>query len=611
MSPESAGEAGAAGRDSGPGRGRGAWIALGLTVLAALALRAVGLDFGVPVWEEPDAVIAMHVEHLREGTERGDRRFSDQNYPHLVARLTQPLGGPAEPPGTEGGAVAAHLARAARTHVEVRRVVALLSLFAIPAAYLLARTFQGAGAGVFAALLTASSLLLFSFSQQGRPHAAAGGLLPLAVVAALGLVRRGRARDHALAGLAAAAALGVLQTGVFVLPALAVAFFARPRTGGRGGLARRALGPWALFHVGLLALAVLAFYPFLFGGELGNGAGRLAADGGQVRLAEHEVRLADFLDGGGFRVVWLALWNYDPALLLTGALGLVGVTLRRGVPERALERARELTVVLAFALPYLLVIGLYARTFERFAIPLLPFLAALAAVGSARVTRRWPVGARRALAALAVALPFATCVKLAALRARPDTLDLAGAWVASELGPDERVALPPAPRLVTAFDLPLWRRAEELAGPDGKRLKQHSPWTRYQLRVLSQGGLQPGARHALRWLAPRSPDENRLMAHDREAFVLSLAPAHYVIEPFEARHDHAAMVELRRTLAEHGELVARFTPEGPGGKIEWPFFYMLSDHFNAGGHEDWPHFLPRLLAARAIGPCVEIWRVDG
>jgi hypothetical protein len=36
---------------------------------------------------------------------------------------------------------------------------------------------------------------------------------------------------------------------------------------------------------------------------------------------------------------------------------------------------------------------------------------------------------------------------------------------------------------------------------------------------------------------------------------------------------------------------------------------MLSDHFNDEGLEDWPHFVPRLFRAGAIGPAVEIYRV--
>ena len=83
-----------------------------------------------------------------------------------------------------------------------------------------------------------------------------------------------------------------------------------------------------------------------------------------------------------------------------------------------------------------------------------------------------------------------------------------------------------------------------------------------------------------------------------------------VLVGYSAPEVNPRFVDLHRILSERGELAARFTPEGPEGKIEWPLFYMLSDHFNDEGHEDWPHFTARLLRARAIGPSVEIWRVD-
>ena len=603
-------------------------IALLAVLLAALALRSVGIDFGLPVWEEPDAVIAMHVDKLRAGDGSADPRWSDQNYPHLIARLVQPFGSaPPHPVSTEE-----HLAAAAHTHLQVRWAVAWLSLLALPGTWLLARRFCGAGGALLATGLMATSLLHFSFSQQGRPHAAAGSLFVLAVVASMRLARRGGTADYLWAGLAAGASLGVLQTGVFVLPALALGHLLRP--GVRG--ARRWLDARALIPLGCLALAVRVFYPFLFGQQLGEDFGAPEVEGQRITMAEHSVLLSDFLDGRGFRVVLESLWNYDPVLLVGFALSLGVLALRRrggGVRDPGAGRGRELAVALAFALPYLLVVGLFAKTYERFAIPLLPFAAASVgcaferlAPGAAPGDRsrgdfrghfrgRWP-----ALAGILVlSLPAAACAKLALLRSRPDTLDQAARWIEANLTPNDPIALPVTPRMNTSFELPLLRRHDQLRDPAGKRIKQHSPWSRYQLaasrdgdsRNPEGGGDGAARRWNLRWLAPRTPAENRLMGRDYEAFILSLSPGYYVIEPYVERFDHPLFVDLNRILREHGRLVARFTPEGPQGKIEWPLFYMLSDHFNDEGHEAWPHFVPRLLRAEAIGPAVEIYRVDG
>ena len=267
---------------------------------------------------------------------------------------------------------------------------------------------------------------------------------------------------------------------------------------------------------------------------------------------------------------------------------------------------------MSFVVPYLVVLGMYAKTYERFAIPALPFLAATAAAGLERLTAAAPRGTRRGLigiAALALLVPAAACARLAWLRSRPDTLDLAAAWVEARLERSDPIALISAPRLNVSFDLPLWRQRETFVNAEHKRIKQHSPWTRYQAGLAADPESAPPG-WSLRWLVPQDKAEAQVMARDYRAFILSLAPGYFVIEPYEARFDNERGIGLREVLREHGELLARFTPEGPEGKIEWPFFYMLSDHFNSEGFEDWPHCVPRLFRAQAIGPAVEIYRVD-
>jgi hypothetical protein len=575
---------------------RAALALLVALTLGALGLRAVGLDFGVPVWEEPDAVIAMHVDKLRSGSTRADRRWSDQEYPHLVARLTRPFAErpPADGPGAPR-TLDEHLEAAAHTHVQVRGVVAALSVLLVPAAYLLGRRFLGAGGGVLAAALTGTSLLLFSFSQQGRPHAPAASLFLCSVLASMRLVRRSGTVDFALAGLAAAAAIGTLHTGVFVLLPLALAFALRAAPAGRRWLDGRALIP-----LGLVALAVWLLYPFLFGGQLGDEFGLPEVEGQRLVLAEHAIEARQFLHGGGFRVVALSLWAYDPLLTALGAAGALGWLASRLRGARS-EHGRELLVALSFVLPYLIVIGMFQWTYERFAIPLLPYLAAAAAWGVRGLARRFGRGVWVAATAV-VLVTGAGCAKLAWLRGQPDTLELATAWLGANTRPSEPVFLG------SALELPLFRVDAELHRPDGKRQQLVSPWTRYQARVPAEN--VPETVWNLRSMIPRSPSERRLLAQDEDAFIASFGPGLYVIEPYVERAVFRAEVRLREFLIEHGEQVARWTPEGPDGNIEYPFFFMLSDHFNEAGRGTWPHFARRLVGARAVGPALEVYRVE-
>jgi len=409
----------------------------------------------------------------------------------------------------------------------------------------------------------------------------------------------------------------VLQTGVFVLLPLFLGFALRDGACGRA----RLLAAPVLVHLLLLALAVRVFYPFLFGAALGDGSGTVELDGERIRLAEHAVSLSDFLDGRGFGVLARVMWYYDPVLLVAGLGGILCLALVRGPRGAGGGGSRaELSVAIAFAAPCFLVLGMYAKTYERFAIPLLPFLAALAGAG---LERSWARTRGSARAALAAAVLFGlvgsamACARLACLRSRPDTLDQAGRWIEQHLGRADRIALLSAPRITVAFDVPLWRDPQVFVNAGGKHVKQHSPWARYQAALLAGGDEGPAAPPgwSLRWLVPEDAGEAQLLASDFRAFILSLAPAYYVIEPFQERRDEPRMIELTRFLRDQGVLVARFTPEHPQGNIEgplveWPFFYMLSDHFNTGGYEDWPPCVRRLFRARAIGPAVEIYRVD-
>ena len=584
------------------------WLALVLIAGAALGVRFVGIDFGIPVWEEPDAVIAMHVEKLRSGSQRADRRWSDQEYPHLIAQLVRPLSG--RPPLEGEGAPVAleeHLAAAAHTRLQTRMVVAVLSILIVPGTYLLARRFLCAGGALLAAAFVATSLLLLHFSQQGRPHAPAAALFVLSVVASMRLARSGGTADLALAGVAAAAAVGALQTGVFVLPPLALACLLRPGVGG----ARRILDARLLLPLGLVALAVRLFYPFLFGGQLGDEFGTPDVEGGRVTLGEHSLTLGQFLHGGGFRVVATSLWYYDPVLTVAAVASALAWIAGRGrrVAKGAARGAgrAELLVLLSFLAPYALVVGMFEKTYERFALPLLPYLATCAAWGVGALALRFGRAVWWA-AALALALPAAACWRLAVLRSRPDTMEQAAAWIQEQLEPPARLFVPAAGAFSSDLDLPLSRTPEHFLTAEGRRVRQHSPWTQYLARLPQER--RPEPRWGLRWLVPESAEENRLLNEDFEAWVLSLAPGTFVIEPFERRFDAGLKVDLTRLLRERGELVARFTPEGPDGTLEWPFFYQLSDHFNEPEYADWPHFALRLFGAGAIGPYLEIYRLD-
>lgn len=582
-----------------------AGLLLAVLVAAALALRLVGLDHGLPHLLEPDAEVAMQVEYLRGARGGARREASLATYPTLIAHVAT-IALDAPPREGERGArtLGEHLALASAHVLDARRVVALLSILVVPGTYLLARSFVPSGWALAAAGCAAFSLLGVDFAQQARPHAAAAAFYPWAVAAAIALRRRGDTAAYAAAGLTAALAIGCLHSAVSLALPIAAAHLLRER--------RRALDPRALIPLALAGLSIAVFYRHVLAGARDATA---EPDGSQVASGWHVVETGQF-DGAGFAAIARTLWWYEPALLaLTVAALVVWARRRIAARARAAAPARDASVVLSFALPYALVIGVYGGTYERFLLPLIPFLAVLGVWG-ARELASAPAGrwiATGALA-LALALPAAASARLAWLRARPDTLEEAAVWVRAHVEPERgRVLLSPLPYFEhrdSSIDLPLARGVEACAGPGGPRARYYDAWSTYLARVGCAALPEP--RFAIEWLVwspgkdAAAPDVERsldeLLADPRELLAYS-GPGIYVIEDFRNRPAYfVAQRALQRALEARGERLARIAPDATGLGLKYQ-----DDPGDRGPGE---HFTLRCLSARAVGPVIEIWRVD-
>jgi hypothetical protein len=144
--------------------------------------------------------------------------------------------------------------------------------------------------------------------------------------------------------------------------------------------------------------------------------------------------------------------------------------------------ARE-AVLLAFAVPYLLVIITWSSRFERYVIPLLPTLVLFAAAGlvrgvgwlAARGSRA--AGSRPRMAAVMIATVAALLIAPALgrvlayhrLLAQPDTRALGASWIERQVPPSTRIALEPY-----SLALPVARGQREEA-PGSLGALQHVP----------------------------------------------------------------------------------------------------------------------------------------
>jgi hypothetical protein len=453
---------------SGPQPGaaqRSGLLGLALVVVAALLVRWPALERNLPCAPEPDAVIVRQALYFDARWRAEEPTVSELNrqYPPLLALGLAALPGPLAAPRADGAPEHA-LAAAGRPYRIGRAYVLVLALGAIPATFALARRALGARYALVAAGLVALSSLHALYSTQARPHAPLATLVALALLALAARLRTPRAATAWLAGAACALCVACLHNGFSVLVPAAVVeivlLFRRGPHARVGGPPRSLLSSALRFLTGPLLVALpigvaaLLSYPELFG--YGERFEFVVPQAGQhVNLSGHLLRATDF-NGAGFGLVLGFLAGQEPvllALLLAAAVLAPGAVRaaravraergERGGAWRALASAEhaEVFVALVFGAAYLATIGIYARTFGRFLVPLLPSLAfagawAARSLFEPRVRGAWV--APCAVLALA-ALPSA---RLAWLWTRPTTPEQARTWISANLPQHALVALP-------------------------------------------------------------------------------------------------------------------------------------------------------------------------
>ncbi len=575
------------------------WVLLALLVCAGAALRLWGIDHGQPHTRERDAHMAYHAQLLREGYQPPDPHNNDNQYPSLLPWMLSLAPGPQ--PAGPSATLDEHLEAASALFVQSRIEMALLSVLGIALTFVLARSFVSNAWALFAAGLMASSFLTQYFAQQARPHAAVSAIYLAAVLACMRLARRPTLASYALALVACAFAIGVLHSGLATLAPLVVACALAAlyvvHEPARRLYVRLAAAPLLAGAAGVIAFPL--FYRYLFRERTDTDFDRVVFDGSHLVWGDHRVGLVDFA-GGGSLIVLRTLWFYDPALLVLLALA-VALALARELPiYRSYERWSDFWVSFAFAGPYLLLIALFARTYERFLLPMAPYFAVFASWGLAHVARRSAV-ARKLASAVAVAVLLfsaASTARLAWLRGRPDSLELAAHWLSAKLDPRaDRIYCVPT------MDLPLARSDESLFPSDKRPPGRHSRWGVYQAQLGP--GVLPEPRWDVRYIAPR-PDLGYPFAQlesDPQGFLRALGPGYYVIDA-SRMPARPLFTDLPRLLTElGGERVARFEPNDDEFGGGWSLPYEDEQI------EGWPSVVRRVLGARCVGPVVEIYRV--
>ena len=433
--------------------------------LAAVLLRAVGLNFGLPAIYRPDENVAVG---RAMGVLRGvlDPHFAD--WPHLFFYLSAAWLAP--------GRLLGLVVDQASAHLWVRGLSLVVGTVTVLLVVDFGRRAYGFTAGLVGGAALAVAFLAVRDSHFGTPDAS----LSLAILLALYIAYRTASATGLapllLNGIALGIAAAVKYNGAIVFVAVAAGQF----WGASGPGSRFLLVARRLLLVGVVsALTLVATSPYLVldPAMTIHGLGYIVS-----HLASETVPEIGFV-----RLIEALFYGLDPGLFAVAVIGVGYAAWRRSLAD---------WVLLAFVIPYYLVIGTGHSVFFRYADPLIPPLTLLAGRLAAELTGMVTGQRLRslALAALlaAVLLPGAVHdLRFDSLVLQADTRSLAYAWLERNVPSGSLVAIPykPGPAHDEAL---VTSRAQSVGATDPyvAAFLENRLESRYRVRDLSEVDLQ-------------------------------------------------------------------------------------------------------------------------
>jgi hypothetical protein len=362
-------------------------------LVGAAALRFVGIQYGLPFGNllnpDEESIVPRAWKLVHGGG--GDPHWFD--YPSLLMYVNAPF----------------QLWQHEPSYLTARVVGVVLSVGAIAASWWLARrAFGTPSAGVVAAAIVAVCTVHVAYSRAAVTDVP----LTLGVAVALGLMVQGRLE---LAGLAAGLATGFKYPGVFLLVPLVVAGWKQ--------------WPRLALSIGLAAVAFIASSPFILvhGRQAWHEAfrvQRLAREGWLGFEHDHSAPIA-FVD---------RLWHGLGPALIVCAIGLVAALIRR---------SRTDLILASFVVVYFADLMTLSAHFDRYVLPLVPALGALA-------------GRMRSLAPVTLLLlvvPLTWSIRDTKELTRTDTRVVAHTWIAGHIPAGTHIAADPSTPPLAKLDV--------------------------------------------------------------------------------------------------------------------------------------------------------------
>ena len=555
------------------------WAGLAAVLLGGLGLRLWGVRQGLPYAynaDEADHFVVHAIEMFRRGTLNPHYFANPPAFTYVLHALFAVWYGGAS------GAVHAYAVHPEAVYTLARVSAAVLGTLALWLLYLAGARLFGRAVGLLAAAIEAVAFLPVFYAHLALNDAPTLAPATLSLLGSAGVLRKGRARDHLLAGVGLGLACATKYTAGIVLVPLLAAIAARHLGAGgdegeqaeRAGDRARRVRTRAI--VGVLLAGASALVAFLIANpysilDYHSFHAELAKQ--STLSAESQGKLGAPKDGGLAYYLWSFTWGLGWAPSLAALGGALAVWRH--------ERRVAWLLVPAAAL-FLVFMGTEGRYFGRWLMPIFPIVCLLGAFFVVQLAGWAGRSLHGATARALLAALFVTALLVQGLvysihsglvLSRADTRNLTRQWMLAHIPAGAKIVAEPV-------EPDEWAREVR---PGTSTAANPFRWRLYPSlfrRILPSGAIAPDFIRPQVGLEDYETTLHPALVgfYEREGYCWVITGSTESGRAFADRRAVPAAIAYYRALARSGEVVFRASPyaDGEGGRESVPFNFDWS-----------------------------------